>query len=145
MKKKIYLGSDHAGWRLKERVKQLLAREGYTIEDCSPLFIRGDDYPPLAFAVAVKVRRSRGRGILICDTGAGVAIAANRVKGVRAIPCYSVGMARHARTDNNANVLCLGAEISPFALAKKIIAAWLATPFSRAPRHHRRVEQLDRL
>lgn len=138
----IYLGSDHAGFRLKEIVKRYLVDGGYIIEDATPRFRDGDDYPVIAKQV-VKAVLKGGKGILFCDTGAGVAIAANRFKKIRAITCYSEFMARHSRTDNDANILCLGQETTSATSAKKIIDAWLATPFSKAARHKRRIKQLD--
>ncbi len=139
--KKIVIGADHAGFRLKEHLKTFLVGQGYTVADTSPGFVKGDDYPHVAKQVALGVQRGEW-GILICDTGAGVAIAANRMKGVRAVPCYSVLLARHARTDNDANILCLGQETTPLALAKKMVVVWLNTKFSKAQRHLRRVKQL---
>lgn len=138
----IILGADHAGFRLKEILKSHLINAGYIVEDITPVFRDGDDYPPIAQAMVKKVLKGN-KGILICDTGAGMVIAANRFKKIRAAPCYSELMARHARTDNDSNILCLGQETTSATSAKKIIDAWLATSFSKATRHKRRINQLD--
>lgn len=143
MKQVVSLGADHDGFTLKESLKHYLIARGFVVEDASPDYRKGDDYPLIVRKVARAVLKGRV-GILICDTGAGMAIAANRFHGIRAVPCYSVFMARHARTDNDANVLCLGQETTPLALAKKIVDAWFGTKFSGAARHKRRIKQIDK-
>lgn len=137
----IILGADHAGFRLKEVLKSHLINAGYIVEDVTPVFRDGDDYPPIAQAMVKRVLKG-DKGILICDTGAGMAIAVNRFKKIRAVPCYSELMARHARTDNDSNILCLGQETTPVSRAIRIVDLWLVTPFSKAARHTRRIKQL---
>jgi len=138
----ICLGADHAGFQLKESLKRHLINVGYIVDDVSPEYHDGDDYPAIAREVVKRVVKG-DRGILVCDSGAGMSIAANRFKGIRAVTCYSEFMARHARTDNDSNILCLGQKTTPASSAKKIVDIWLATPFSKAARHKRRIKQLD--
>ncbi len=139
----IVVGADHAGFKLKEAVKRYLINAGFIVDDVTPEYRDGDDYPAVARVVAKQVIAKGDRGVLICDSGAGMSIAANRFRGVRAAVCYSEFMARHARTDNDSNILCLGQEITSFSQAKKIVDVWLSTPFSKAARHKRRIKQLD--
>ena len=138
MKPKIYLGADHAGFELKEKIKQ----PGYM--DLSPVFLKGDDYPLAARKVAMAIGQDKDSlGILVCGTGHGMDIAANRLKGVRAIVARTEQDAKLAREHNHANVIVLGGWITKPALAKKIIATFLKTKPSKDARHVRRVKQLD--
>ena len=138
MKPKIYLGADHAGFELKEKIKQ----PGYM--DLSPVFLKGDDYPLAARKVAMAIEQDKDSlGILVCGTGHGMDIAANRLKGVRAIVARTEQDAKLAREHNHANVIVLGGWITKPALAKKIIATFLKTKPSKDARHVRRVKQLD--
>lgn len=142
---KIYLGADHAGYRYKEQLKTILTNLGFKWEDLGNDALKpNDDYPDFAKKVARAVsERENARGILICDSGVGMAIVANRFKGVRAAVVYSVKQARHSRVDNDSNVLVLGSDyIYRWQLAR-IVKAWLNTPFSKAKRHRRRVGKID--
>lgn len=143
---KIYLGADHAGYRSKEQLKTMLTNLGFKWEDLGNDSLKpNDDYPDFAKKVARAVsEQDSARGILICDSGVGMAIVANRFKGVRAAVVYSVKQARHSRTDNDSNVLALGSEYSSRWQLARIIKVWLNTPFSKAKRHHRRVAKIDR-
>ncbi len=142
----LYIGSDHAGFALKEAIKQYLDRKKVQYEDLgNHQYVRSDDYPDSAYAVAAKVAKANARGIVVCHNGVGVCIAANKVNGVRAVNAPSVAIAKESRTDNDTNVLCLGGEYISSSLAKRIIAAWLETPFSRAERHHRRVNKIKKI
>lgn len=144
--KKVYIGSDHAGFFLKQDLKRYLERLGILYEDVGSMrYEPKDDYPDIALAVARKVVKEGARGILICDSGVGVCIVANKVKGVRAANVFTVGMARHTREDNDSNVLCLGQEYIKKALARRIVKAWLAAPFSRKKRHVRRVGKIKKI
>ncbi len=138
----IYLGADHAGFALKERLKALLP-DRIHIEDLSPVFAPGDDYPTIGSALAHKVAGTRNsRGILVCGSGVGVCIAANRVKKVRAFEARTAAEAKRARHDDDVNVLCLsGWDLTP-AAAKKIVDPFLKTAFGKATRYLRRVKQL---
>jgi len=143
IKKKIYLGSDHGGFKLKEEIKKFLNELNYEYEDLGaknyePL----DDYPDYAYLVANKVAQNDSYGILICSSGVGMCIAANKVKGIRAVNAYNVEIAKKSREHNNTNILCLGQNFINFQLAKDIIRAWLQTDFSNEERHKRRVKKL---
>lgn len=142
----IYLGSDHAGWHLKEEVKRYLDQARVPYEDLGNLkYEKTDDYPDYAWRVARKVAQTKARGILFCHNGVGVCIVANKVKGIRAVNAQSVALAREARADNNTNILCLGGEYISLVQAKKIIKAWLTTSFSQAIRHQRRVKKIQKI
>ena len=139
----LFLGADHAGFTLKEAIKTGLAKKGIAAVDLSPTFKEGDDYPAIGKKVAAHVAKNKGaRGLIVCGTGVGVAIAANRVNGVRAVDGHSVEEVKRTRNDEDVNVLTLsGWKMKP-TMAMKIIDAFLATPFSTAERHRRRVKQL---
>lgn len=142
-KQKVFLGSDHAGFKLKEDIKKFLNKSGYNYED---LGVNDDDnsydYPRTALKVATKVAKHNGLGILICGTGIGETIVANKLIGVRAANCFNEYTAKMSREHNNSNVLCLGARVINKNLAKKITKVWLETGFSKEARHRRRVKQI---
>jgi ribose 5-phosphate isomerase B len=141
----IFLGADHAGFALKEKLKPFLKKTGFTIKDLTPKFIAGDDYPRIGEAVARKTARSTkhgARGILVCGSGVGVAIAANRVKGCRAVEGFTAAQVKLAREHNDANVLTLGGWHANQWKMKKLIRVFLSTKASTAKRHRRRVKQL---
>lgn len=142
---RIALGADHRGFRLKEELKRWLAVRGYEVIDFGPASADRVDYPDYAFKVADAVtRRHADRGILVCSTGIGMSIAANKVRGVRAALADSVRLARLSRQHNDANVLCLGADFVSAAEARRIVGVWLKTEFTGG-RHARRVRKLGRL
>jgi ribose 5-phosphate isomerase B len=148
---KIYIGADHGGFHLKETVKKYLAEHGYEVEDEGNTALDpDDDYPQFAAKVATKVLSSddpEPRGIIVCTGAQGVAIAANRHRGIRASIVWDAYEARMTRNDNDSNVLCLSGRMLEGKpdLWQGIIETWLSTPFSRAARHHRRVRELDNL
>lgn len=141
---KVILGADHAATELKEAVKSFLHDEGYVIEDVSPsLPVPDDDYPDYAFVVAEKIAADpETRGILLCDTGIGMAIAANKVPGVHAALAVNAFSARRSREHNDANVLVLGAETVTPETAKELVRIFLDTPFSGVDRHARRIKKI---
>lgn len=141
----IYISSDHAGWHLKNRIVAWLEAGKYTVEDLGPKeLIKGDDYPDYAKLVSEKVLlNGNTKGILICDTGVGMSIAANRYEGVRAALVTSEFMARRSREHNNANILVLGAELNTFEVIEKILNTWLTTDFTGEERHLRRLMKID--
>jgi ribose 5-phosphate isomerase B len=140
----IFLGADHAGFETKELIKELLHQIEVPFEDLgAEALIPGDDYPDYAQRVAIRVSRGFGTGILVCDTGIGMDIAANKVKGVRAALCTSVFMAQRSREHNNSNVLVLGKELNTPAEINEIVRMWLDTPFSREERHIQRLKKID--
>ena len=144
-KEKIIIGSDHAGFKLKEKIKEFLNKLGYECEDLGTYNEKLSDYPEIALKVAKKVAESNGRGILLCGTGLGEAIVANKIKGIRATNCFDGYAAKMARSHNNSNLLCLGARILNLDEAKKITKIWLTTEFSNEERHRRRVSQIKEI
>lgn len=145
---KIYLGADHAGYKFKEHIKKILDDLGYVYDDLGGHDPHAqDDYPQYAQVVAQKVAQSKGksRGILICGTGTGMVIAANKIPGVRAALAYDEYSAQMARADNDTNILTLRAREFPKSRIKKIVTTWLTTPFTNAPRHKRRLRELKAL
>ncbi len=142
----VVIGSDHAGWELKEAVKIWLLNKKFQVADVSePALNSEDDYPKYAFRVAGAVAdRSFARGIVFCGTGIGASIAANRVKGARAALCLTEEMAALSRRHNDANVLVLGGRLTAPEKAYAIVEAWLSTGFEGG-RHERRVRLLDDL
>ena len=145
MADRVVAASDHAGLALRpEAVKAVRAR-GFEVEDLGPHGPDSVDYPDYAARVAAAVASGAARfGLLVCGTGIGMCIAANKVKGIRAALCRTEFEARMARAHNDANVLCLGERITGAGLAVAIVEAFLATPFEGG-RHARRVEKLDAL
>jgi ribose 5-phosphate isomerase B len=139
---KIALGADHAGYQLKDQIKQHLAQKGIALRDEGTSSPESVDYPDFARAVAHDVSEQRADfGILVCGSGIGMAIAANKVEGVRAANVTSEYEAQMSREHNNANVLTLGARILQPEQALRIVDTWLATPFAGG-RHERRVEKI---
>lgn len=139
----IYLGADHAGFALKEKVKTRLEAERMTVIDLSPTLNDGDDYPLEGKKVAEAVVAEPGtRGILVCGSGVGVSIAANRIPGARAFDAHSEKETILAREHTNANIMSLAGWSLKEKQAMKLIDIFLKTTFSAAKRHHRRVEQL---
>ena len=139
----LYLGADHAGWKLKEALKPALQRMNVTLKDLSPTFQAGDDYPKIGMVVAKRVGKNKAaRGLLFCGSGVGMAIAANRVNGARAVEAISSNQVRLAREHNDVNVLAVGGWDHAQGEALRLIKAFLATPASTAARHRRRVKQL---
>ncbi|MBN2458653.1 ribose 5-phosphate isomerase B [Candidatus Woesearchaeota archaeon] len=141
--KKVILGADHAGFALKEKLKQVLKDNEIAFDDLSPALDEADDYPDIAFKAAKKVAREKNLGILICGTGIGMCITANKVKGIRAALAYDENTARLSRQHNDANILCLGGRTIDEKLAKRILKVWLNTRFLEG-RHARRVEKISK-
>ncbi|MCX6778832.1 MAG: RpiB/LacA/LacB family sugar-phosphate isomerase [Candidatus Magasanikbacteria bacterium] len=142
----IFIGTDHAGFKLKEEIKLKLTELGYTLVDLSPNTPDpGDDYPSVAKKVTGEVLKNNARGILLCGSGNGICMAANKIKGIRAAVGYNTQSAKSARNDENTNILCLaGAILSPeYAVA--IAKNFLDTPFSNEERHQKRIEELSQL
>jgi ribose 5-phosphate isomerase B len=142
---KVALGADHRGYALKEQLRLRLERLGHRVLDLGTDRAQSADYPDYAFRVAEAVAAGRARrGILVCSTGIGMCIAANRIPRVRAALCDSVRLARLSREHNDANVLCLGADVTSAGQARRIVSVWLGTRFAGG-RHARRVRQLGRV
>ncbi|RPI03416.1 MAG: ribose 5-phosphate isomerase B [Ignavibacteriae bacterium] len=141
--KTIALGADHGGFQMKETLKQSLAEEGYTIIDVGTESANPCDYPDFAYAVASLVSSGKAeRGIMIDSVGVASAIVANKVPGVRAVPCYDEFVARSSREHNNANMLTLGSKILGIEMVKSIVRIWLVTPFAGG-RHLPRVNKIS--
>ena len=139
----IVVVSDHAGYELKESVKEYLTSLGHNVIDCGTNSKDSVDYPDFADAAAKKiVNGETERGVFICGTGIGISIAANRHKGIRAALCSDIYSTRLSRQHNNANVLAMGANIVALPLAKEMINVWLSEGFEGG-RHERRVCKLD--
>ena len=148
----IYLGADHGGYELKEKIKQWLGEWGLEFEDLGAHKLDpDDDYPQFSFNVAEKVGKQdkphqswskRAKGILVCRSSAGMVIAANKIKNVRAAGAVDVKSVVHSREHNDANVLALSGDWLGDAEAKQLIRIWLDTEFSREARHVRRIKQI---
>jgi ribose 5-phosphate isomerase B len=143
--KRIAIGCDHRGFGLKERIISLLQSEGYSYQDFGCYSTEPVDYPDIARKVGAAVAsRNFDQGVLICSTGIGMCIAANKIKGVRAALCNSVFAAQRARQHNDANVLCLAGEDADTNLVLEIVKVFLTTDFEGG-RHARRVNKIRAL
>ncbi|NPA41084.1 MAG: ribose 5-phosphate isomerase B [Aquificae bacterium] len=142
---KIALGSDHAGFALKERIKKFLIEKGYEVLDFGTTSEESTHYPLFAQDVALAVQKGEAdRGILVCGTGIGMSITANKFRGVRAALCCNEYMAKMSRLHNDANVLCLGDRVLGEDLALAIVETWINTPFEGG-RHAKRVELIKNI
>ena len=144
----IYLGSDHAGFKLKQAIKEYLIKSGFAIKDLgnhnlSPL----DDYPDYAEKVtkAVQKNLNSNKGILICGSGQGVCMTANKFKGIRAALGYSIAAAKQSRAHGDSNVLCLSGKELTATQAKRIVFTLLSTEFSGEARHKRRLRKITKI
>ena len=142
---KIALGADHAGFELKQSIQQWLAQQGIQTQDEGTFSTESVDYPDYARKVGEDVAGGRAQlGVLVCGSGIGMAISANKVPGVRAANVSSEYEAQMSREHNDANVLCLGARILPPEQARKILDVWLKTSFAGG-RHQRRVDKIAQI
>jgi ribose 5-phosphate isomerase B len=142
---RVYLGSDHAGYELKQHLVQWLTSAGHEPVDCGPhIYDAVDDYPPFILRAAERTAADPGAlGIVIGGSGNGEAIAANKVKGVRAALAWSAETAELGREHNNANVISVGARMHTLDEATKFVEIFVGTPFSEDPRHIRRIEMIS--
>jgi ribose 5-phosphate isomerase B len=141
----IAVGSDHGGFKLKDKITKFLRNKRYKIKDFGTYSQESCDYPLIAYNVAKSVaQRKYSRGILICKSGIGNCIVANKVKGIRAALCYNVKAAKLSRMHNDSNILVLGALFTNFTKAKEIMNIWLKTDFEGG-RHLRRIKQIERI
>jgi len=139
---KVALGADHRGYQAKERIKQLLVERGHEVLDFGTDAPRSCDYPDMAFPASKAVVDGKAQlGVLICGTGIGMCIASNKVPGVRAALCHDELTCEMARRHNDANVLCLPADLIGEALMKRIVDVWLRTSFEGG-RHEGRLEKI---
>lgn len=142
---KIAVGCDHGGLNLKNMAKDILTKQGVEVVDMGTYTTDSVDYPDYAYKVAQAVVSGQAdRGILVCGTGIGISIAANKIKGIRAALCGDVFSAVMSREHNNANILCLGERVTGAGLAEMIILSWLKTEF-QGGRHAARVDKITGL
>jgi len=144
---KVYIGADHGGFKLKEEIKEWLSEWHIEFTDLGANnYTPEDDYPDYAWPVAVRVGNEQGTfGILACRSGQGEAIVANKAKGARAALAWNEKTAFAARNDDDANILCLPADYITVDNAKKIVHAFLTTPFGKDERYHRRVDKVKKI
>jgi ribose 5-phosphate isomerase B len=143
---KIAIGADHAGFRLKDEVIEFLKKEGHEVEDFGCHCADSIDYPDYALPVCEQVvEGTADRGILICGTGIGMSIAANKVKGIRCALVHDLFSAKATREHNNSNVLAMGERVIGPGVAIEIIKVWLDTAFSEGPRHINRIQKIKNL
>ena len=141
--RRVAIGADHGGFALKAKLLALLQARGLEVADLGTHSPESCDYPRVGYKVArVVADGAFDRGILLCKSGIGIAIVANKVPGIRAAVCGDVFDAQRSRSHNDANVLVMGAEKLHDAQAKRIVETWLATPFESGGRHERRVRQI---
>lgn len=147
MKPTIYIGGDHAGWKLKEEIEAYLREHNYPVVDMgNDHLVSDDDYPDFGHAVAKRVMTDpHGRGIVLCGNAQGICIVANKVRGVRAATGFNEEAARSSRTDDHSNVLCLPGRFLTSAQAKSIVKTWLETEPSTSERHVRRLKKLEEI
>lgn len=140
---KIVIGSDHRGFSLKSYLKDWFASKGYEVEDLGTDNLTTSDYPDYAISVARAISKNEGNlGILICGTGIGMSIAANKVNGIRAARVCSAKDAEMSKRHNNSNVLCIGADLVDELMAQRMITAWLEASFE-GDRHQRRLSKIS--
>ena len=141
----LFLGTDHAGFDLKEAAKKYLAEHHIAFQDFGDTELKpDDDYPDFAFKVAKAVSDDKGEGILFCESAGGMSIAANKVKDVRAVVCQNVADVLHAKEDNNANVLVISHMHVSVEQLPQLINTWINTPFSNEERHVRRLGKITK-
>ncbi|MDP2585573.1 MAG: RpiB/LacA/LacB family sugar-phosphate isomerase [Candidatus Levybacteria bacterium] len=141
---KIYLGADHAGFELKEKIKSLLLEKMLDVEDCGAfIFDKDDDYPDFIAKTAINVSKNPdGKGIILGKSGAGECIVANKIKGIRAVLGFNKENVVLSRLHNNANILSLGSAFVNEELAKELVEAFLETEFTNEERHVRRINKI---
>ena len=142
---KLFIGADHRGFALKEKIKPWLFEKGYEVIDCgNRTYDKGDDYPDFSLAVATEVAKdSTNRGVVICGSGVGVTIAANKVKGIRASTALNSNEVSHAREREDLNVLALSSDYTNDEDVKKMILVFLETPFRQEERFLRRLKKIE--
>lgn len=137
----LVIGSDHAGFHLKTFIKSCLEQEGHEVIDCGTYSTDSVDYPDIAWEVAEKVLQFKVPGILICGTGIGISIAANKIPGIRAAVCQDLYTARLCRQHNDANIVAIGSRITAPELAWELVKTFISTEYE-AGRHGLRIEKI---
>ncbi len=140
----VFIGSDHGGYELKEQIKSFLEEIGVDVEDLGTYSPESCDYPDIAQKVALNVVKSKEKGILICGSGIGMSIAANKVKGIRCALCHDAYTAEYSRRHNDANIIAFGGRTTGVEVAKQMVKIFLFTEFDGG-RHERRVEKIGKL
>jgi len=142
----VYIGADHAGFELKQSLKNFLVKKGYSVKDLgAKTYKKEDDYPKYASLVAKAISKSNAKGILVCGSAQGMCITANKFKRVRAVVPHTLSEAKLTRQHNNANILCLSGWNLSTHEAFKLTEVWLKTEFSSEPRHARRLKEIEKL
>ena len=143
----LYLGADHRGFKLKESLKEFLAHKKIKFEDLGNThYHKTDDYTDIGYVVAKKVAgKNSGQAILICGSGIGICITANKVRGIRAGLASSPRLAKKAKEDDNINILCLSADETKLPEAKKIVNSWLVAKFKNKKRFARRIKEIEKI
>lgn len=140
----IAIANDHAGRNLKQAIQALLPQLGHEVLDLGPEGLGSVDYPVYTLLLAQAVADGRAElGIFLCGSGLGPAVAANKVRGIRAVTCHDVYSAKSARRDNNANVLTMGERVIGIGAALEVVKAWVNEPWSGEERHQRRLDQIS--
>lgn len=143
---KIAIGSDHAGFRLKDELVQFIRSLGHEVEDCGYNSTDSVDYPDYAVQVCKRVVEGTAeRGVLVCGTGIGMSIAANKIHGIRCALVHDLFSAKATREHNNSNVLAMGERVIGPGVAEEIVRVWLDTEFSQGPRHINRLSKVEKL
>lgn len=142
---KIFIGSDRIGYALKGQIILCLVKKGHEVIDIGPYEYKSVNYSEIAIEVSQLVVNNKSSfGILICSTGIGMSIAANKIKGVRAANCTNIYLAKHSRLHNDANILCLGSSVVKLEKAIKMVDKFLSTPFE-AGKHTERVQMINNI
>ncbi len=140
--KKIWIASDHAGFRLKEKIKKYLIKKKISLIDLGPNDLKSVDYPDYAKKVSNRIKLKKNEaGILVCGSGTGMAISANKIKGIRAAVCYNKSSTSLSRQHNNANIIAIGSRLTKTKIALKLISVFMSTKFEGG-RHLRRVKKI---
>ena len=140
-----YIGADHAGIEIKKFVKELFEKKGHNVIDLGPYDTSRVDYPDFAKKVCIEVQKDNSsKGILICGSGIGMSMAANKFEGIRAALCHNEYSATMARQHNDANILCMGERVSGYGMIESIVDAWDSNSFEGG-RHEQRVDKINNL
>ena len=140
--KKIWIASDHAGFRLKEKIKKYLIKKKISLIDLGPNDLKSVDYPDYAKRVSNRIKLNKNEaGILVCGSGTGMAISANKIKGIRAAVCYNKSSTSLSRQHNNANIIAIGSRLTKTKIALNLISVFMSTKFEGG-RHLRRVKKI---
>jgi ribose 5-phosphate isomerase B len=142
----IAIGADHGGFRLKKEIVEFFKKRGYAVNDLGTFSDEPVDYPDYAQAVSREIRLKKAdKGILICGSGVGACVAANKFPGIRAAICHDTFSAHQGVEDDDINILCLGARVIGPELAKDIVRVWLSASFSGVERHRRRLAKIEEI